>query len=466
MPANHYLPLVSLIIPTYNRCDWLRQAAASALAQTYPSLEIIVVDDGSTEDIGECLAEMADRVTVLRQENAGLAAARNRGIAAATGNFITFLDDDDLIAPGKIARQVAFLQKHPEISLVHCGYYRSNQAGEPVDKIVGFPDGDSYQQLVGGNFIWSGGPLLRRSCLETAGYFDLTLPTAEDWDLWLRLAQAGHLFAAIPTPLGSYRQSLDSMSTNMSRMAEGVERVLAKVWLAPSSKSVNAAAKQNAYTQMYLWLMARGYGAGQWAEGQRFLRQAVQQRPDWTAQPETMLPLLRGHALDARIFDPPRFVETLFTHLPQEADFLRPHHPWLLSYAHLGLALRHQAKGDGAAAQTGYAAALQAYPNLGHRPDQVGAFLTHYALSLPGEDPVGAAVASLAHLPLSRPTAQHILGDIYLGWAFQAYHAGQFLQVPRRVLAAWRHRPSLLKNRGAWAILLKSPGYKGGENGY
>jgi len=457
------LPLVSLIIPTHNRCALLRQAVVSALAQTYPALEIIVVNDGSTDGTATFLAEYKTRIKVITQPNQGVVAARNHGIKAAQGYYLTFLDDDDWLATTKVAQQVAFLAQHPDMGLVHCSYHKCDSEGQLVEKTWLRPQSDFFLQLVGGNFVWSGGPLIRREYMEKVGGYaekvSSDILSCEDWDLWLRLAHAGCQFGVIQQPLGTYRLQPHSLVTNFAQLEKAVLTVLQRTFAMSDLPVPVAAAKPLAYAHMHLWLSARGLAGGQTEAGSHHLIQALHNHPAWRGQPETLLPLLRGHALDARVTAPPKFITDLFAHLPDEAEFLRPHHPWLLAYAHLGLALRYQASGNDTAAHAELTAALHTYPAFTHRLDDLAPFLTQYALSLPVEEPVRFAAAVLSQLSISNPSN---LGDVALGWAFQAYYAGELRFVPRRVLMAWRYRPALLKNRGSWAIFLKSFRRQGG----
>src|SRR5690242_13247080 len=113
--------LVSVIIPTYNGTAFLRETIDSALAQTYPAVEVIVVDDGSTDDTAAVIAEYGDRIKGIAQANSGTSAARNTGIRASSGDYIAFLDHDDLWAPIKLARQMRVLRDHPELGMVYAG---------------------------------------------------------------------------------------------------------------------------------------------------------------------------------------------------------------------------------------------------------------------------------------------------------------------------------------------------------
>ena len=122
-------PLVSVIIPTYNRAKYLRQCIESVLSQDYPNLEIIVVDNGSTDNTPEILASFGNKIKCLKEEKGGASASRNKGLRAARGEFIAFLDSDDFYLPGKISLSVRKLQEDHSVSLVYTDYVRVNTKG-------------------------------------------------------------------------------------------------------------------------------------------------------------------------------------------------------------------------------------------------------------------------------------------------------------------------------------------------
>jgi len=184
---------VSAVIATYNGTRYLTQAVESALAQTYELLEIIVVDDGSAEDIRAIVAPYAPKVKYVRQENGGPAAARNHGIRIAQGDVIALLDDDDLWHPSKTAEQVRLLQAHPECALVYSYPQLVDEEGSliPNREPDEFPSGSVYLDFLKKNRINSpSGTLIRRDVFDRIGYFDENREciSCEDYDLWLRIA--------------------------------------------------------------------------------------------------------------------------------------------------------------------------------------------------------------------------------------------------------------------------------------
>ena len=194
-------PLVSVVIPTHNRAHVVARAIRSALAQTVSDLEVLVVDDGSTDNTSEVVKAFGDaRLRFLAlTRNAGVSCARNRGIQAARGGLVAFLDSDDEWLPGKLERQLARLGDDPRASVVYCGWSRADEPtghDRPSPGAV-YYEGDVLQPLVDG---WTPGTssfVVRRSTLLAIGGFDEELRAWTDYDLWLRLAGAGHHFLAV-----------------------------------------------------------------------------------------------------------------------------------------------------------------------------------------------------------------------------------------------------------------------------
>jgi glycosyltransferase involved in cell wall biosynthesis len=195
------MAVVSVIIPTYNRVDFLKEAVDSVLDQAYPEVEVIVVDDGSTDGTPDLLARYGEAVRIIRQDNAGVSAARNAGIRRATGRLIALLDSDDLWLPGKLAAQTAFFDRHPESVICQTEelWVRRGRRVNP---------GKRHRKRAGWIFVPSlslclvspSAVMLRRSLLDEVGLFDESLPACEDYDLWLRVARR-HPIDLIETPL-------------------------------------------------------------------------------------------------------------------------------------------------------------------------------------------------------------------------------------------------------------------------
>lgn len=182
---------VSVVIPTYNLAPFLRGAVEGVRAQGWPELEIVVVDDGSTDETAEVLGALAGENANLRwfrQENAGAAAARNRGINESRGEFVAFLDADDVWLPGKLAAQFEALADKPEAAFSYTDVTLRHPDGRDEDLACGVPGQPLLLQLLGGNLFATPTVLARRDCFREVGLFDASLRTGEDWDMWMRLA--------------------------------------------------------------------------------------------------------------------------------------------------------------------------------------------------------------------------------------------------------------------------------------
>jgi hypothetical protein len=451
---------VSVIIPTYNRPELLRVAVESVLAQTYPAVEIIVVDDGSTDDTTSMMAQYAGRVTYIRQANEGVEAARNRGIQAASGEYMTFLDDDDLLLPTKLERQVQVLENRPNIGLVHCGYYHIDKDGNRLERISFLPNGN-LQDLVCTNLIWSGAPLIRRQCLEQTGLFDeATWGSSADWDMWLRIAQAGYRFACVQEPLGAYRILPESMMSNVPKLEHGVFAVLDKVFADPQLPPDVAAVKEQAYGGIHLWISWRYYAAGRWDDAQRNLTEALALRPHLLECPEHLLRHMRNDALSVRVSDPVEFLKDVFDHLPPCVHGIGSYRRQTLGHAHCGIALRKYGLGDIGDAKRDLAEAIALNPAILSTRDGFARTLSRYAMRLPVDAPLAYVDKVLQNLPTGAQSLKRlrrrVLSDVSLGCAFEHYYAGHERLVTQCMLDALRHRPVHLTNRGVLSILVRS----------
>jgi glycosyltransferase involved in cell wall biosynthesis len=182
-------PLVSVIIPTYNRGWVLREAIDSVLAQEFKDFELIVVNDGSTDDTGQILEAYGQDLMILRQTNRGVSAARNRGIAAAKGRLIAFLDSDDLWLPRKLSSQVDFFNSNPAalINQTEEIWIRNGVRVNPKTRHHKF-SGMIFEQSLALCLVSPSAVMMKRSLFDEVGLFDEDLPACEDYDLWLRIS--------------------------------------------------------------------------------------------------------------------------------------------------------------------------------------------------------------------------------------------------------------------------------------
>jgi glycosyltransferase involved in cell wall biosynthesis len=225
-------PGLSVVIPTYNRADLLGDAIDSVLNQDWPELEVIVVDDGSTDQTPEVLAGYRDRVRVIRQENAGESNARNTGIRAASHELVAQLDSDDTWLPGKLRRQMELFAGDPAPDVTFTAYTRCGDV--PREDVVltrweSTTEG-ALEQLLTGSKINSSTMIATRSCLMSAGLYDETLNCAQDYDLELRIATQGYRIAYLPEPLAIYRVHGGAVSLDPALVNTSTERVLERLF--------------------------------------------------------------------------------------------------------------------------------------------------------------------------------------------------------------------------------------------
>ena len=216
--AQPHAPLVSVVIPAYNCADFIAEALDSVVGQDYPAIEVIVVDDGSTDDTCDIVTRYRGAVTLIRQANAGAAVARNEGMRRARGEYVALLDADDVWLPGKLRLQVGHLGRHPNVAMCCTGWHllHPDAAGGyhferpaapesvPVDpKCAGW----IYCQLLLECEVWTSTVLMRRDFGERVGGFDPGLRRGQDYDYWLRASRLTRI-DRLDAPLALYRMQV------------------------------------------------------------------------------------------------------------------------------------------------------------------------------------------------------------------------------------------------------------------
>ncbi|NIV30517.1 MAG: glycosyltransferase, partial [Anaerolineae bacterium] len=318
------MPKASVVIPTYNQARFIAAAVESALAQTCPDVEIIVVDDGSTDDTQAVLSDYRDTVHTIYQQNRGLAGARNTGFLASRGDYLLFLDSDDLMHPDKLAAHVALLEAEPDFGLVYSAWQQISADGtEILGEVRPHRQGQLLKELLLRQFFFfASAAVVRRECMERVGLFDESLRWNEDADMWLRLARAGHAFGYIDRPLLQYRIHPDSMTANIDpEQVQGWLAGLDKFFAAPDLPDDIRALEAEAYSVLHYETAARYYRAGQIEQGQEHLGQAISICP--VLDEEWLLEWIAGTALDPRTRHPDQFIDLLFDNLSPEASSLR-----------------------------------------------------------------------------------------------------------------------------------------------
>ncbi len=213
-------PLISVIIPVYNGEKTIGETIHSVLNQTYINIEIIVINDGSLDLTLNITSSIKDtRLKVFSYKNAGVCMSRNRGIERASGQFISFLDADDIWTPDKLEAQLKALQANPQASVAYSWVDYIDEYGEFFRHGNHITiNGNAYEQMLIQNVLENGSnPLIRRQALINIGTFNQSLTLAEDWDMWLRLA-ARHDFVTVSYPQILYRTSSKSSSSNVLAM--------------------------------------------------------------------------------------------------------------------------------------------------------------------------------------------------------------------------------------------------------
>ena len=297
------MPEVSIVIPTHNRSAFISDAVESALRQTYRDREVIVVDDGSTDDTLGRLSRFGDRIRIVRKEQGGSASARNLGIREARGTWIAFLDSDDIWIDMKTEVQMGFAGRHPEFPWLAASYWKLEGGREFLRTRAG-RSGNLFRQTWEKNFVRTSTVMVRKECFQKVGPFREELPINQDLDLWLRLARQFPL-GYLSEPLALYRHHPGGKSRDVLRSRkiyldlirtyddpEVIPRWASRrrrAYLQASVGKHQVAAGEVAQGRQALWKAARTWPPG-WKAWRLLLKSFLPRKP---RQPEQKMPIGR-----------------------------------------------------------------------------------------------------------------------------------------------------------------------------
>lgn len=323
-PADHKTPLVSVILPTHNRPLMLREAIASVLRQTFTNWELVIIGDGAGDDTKAAVCEFNDpRIRYFRQERTGLPGARNMGIQVSRGRFVNLLDDDDAFFPSKLEHQLAFFAANPGLGLLAGGYCEADKFFNILREVrpwLGQPTFTIRDWLLACPFNPST-PLIDRTWIEKVSLFDPDMHGADDWDMFLRLAQNGCPMAWLKEPVCYYRFHGANMTQDATLINAGVFRMLEKFFAQPDLSTEIISLRELAYAHAHLGAAARAFADGQSSVGREHLHQAISLDATLLeGTPPRWLDSLAAFALTPLVKDRLAFAELIATNLPAELD--------------------------------------------------------------------------------------------------------------------------------------------------
>lgn len=325
--------LVSVIIPTYNRATYVTQAIESALLQSYVPVEIVVVDDGSTDDTQRVLAPYSERINYIYQGNQGEAVARNTGIAASCGDYVAFLDSDDVWFSSKLSKQMSYLSAHPEVGMVASHAIAIDKYGVALDGSPLFPAQSEGWVTQENNILRSPLPIdtvvVRRNCLPKPTPFPSGVEFGADWEMCLRVGAnhkiwfLGEVLAGVRVHEGNITNPLASqqqIDRKLQSRLGVIERVFATM---PGDDSELALLRLKAKAREYAEAAIPSYAKGTPEKGISYLQQAVVLDPT-TWQDEELVALICNFAKllyqkqgKSKLMD---FLENIRLNMPHEVE--------------------------------------------------------------------------------------------------------------------------------------------------
>lgn len=454
-------PQVSVIIPTYNRADYLAEAIQSVLNQTFEDFEVIIVDDSTQDHTREVVGQFADPHIryLFHEKSRGLAAARNEGIRASSGAIIAFLDPNDLFHPEKIETHVAFFERNPDVGATYNAHFETDASGT-ILSMWRPPSRLTFSDLVLGLPISPGGMVLRRDwAISVADSDESCSLCGEALDIYGGLALAGCQFASVDRALNYHRRCPERDLQNLTERVETAVLTQETVFSDPRCPQEVLALREQALGKTYMIWSYQAFVQNEASLGQELIRKSIQlDRSILDMQAHKYLEFLVLTSIGDGGEHEPR-LRRVFEQLPPELAWITLYRDWSVARGYLYRGVRDIIWGR---LEKGVADLTKASA-LGARLDKPYCYalldqLTEY------EAEFGPAATEKVLQRLSRylgrigkrTDMRWFKGAYFVDRAFRDYRQGNYAEVPNSVFRAVSSNPTYVANRGVWAILFRS----------
>lgn len=456
-------PKVSVIMPAYNGADFLGEAISSVLNQTYQNLELIIVDDASQDHTSAIVGQFDDpRIQYLVQEvNQGVDAARLRAIRASNGEVLAFLDQDDYFHPDKLQAHVTLLEKHPEIGFTYNARFELNHSANTIREIWRPPQTVTLADLILGFPIAPSDMVVRRSWVE---YLDLSKEPAlihgGEYVITGRLFMSGCKFGSVNRALNYRRYHSGRHYSKISVRCQAELAAQERIFSDSRCPAEVIALRPTAFSNTYLIWAYYALFQEETALGQEFLRETVRLRPAvFKGTPPELINFLLTCSIDDENEDHAAILKRIFAQLPPEMNHLAKHYSWAVARGYLLKGFRAVMWDRPEDGRKHFEQAVR----LGAQFDEalisrLGQSLLNYETEFGDastQDKIQALTPYLVKLE-GRASVRQLIGCYSVNRAFQSYHAGEYANVPKRIIPAIANNPKYLVNRGVLSIILRS----------
>jgi glycosyltransferase involved in cell wall biosynthesis len=454
-------PLVSVVIPAYNQAEFLAETLQSVLNQTYHNFEIIVVNDASTDNTDDVMAQFTDpRVTyIVHEKNQRLSAARNTGMNTSKGEIIFLLDADDLFHPEKLQAHVEFLERHPKVGVSYNARFELNHSADTVREMWRPPLSVGLKDLVLSFPFSPSDTVVRREWAFKIGLFDPDVRTAEDTDFPCRLALAGCQFAGIDRALNYRRYHSGRGRKNLPGRIDDVRQVQAAVFADPRCPPEVRAMGRMAIKHHLIVIVFLALIQNETELAHKYIRELVElDRSVIEGNPCELVEFMLSECIADEKVDHEALLKQVFAQFPPELVGLSAQYDWSVARGYLWKGIRAILWDREEAGRAHFSRAIE----LGAIVDESLMQLTTYHLlgyeTEFGTEAVARILSKLTpHINLiSKDGGHKLVGSYMVNRAFEMYRTGRYGNVPSMVWRAWKNDPVYLANRGVLSIFLRS----------